>query len=412
MSAEDSIRWLPVREVGEVRMGKQLSPASRANGTQLPYLRVANVYEGRITYEDVKSMGFSVAEQEVYKLLPGDVLLNEGQENLGMVGRSAIYEGEPGAYRFQNTLIRFRPGPHVLPDYAQAIFVDWRRRGVFARVAEKTSISHLGGSRFAKILFPLRSRSDQQRIVEVLAAFAAEVRATEEAIVKLRTVRQGVLLSAIPSGTQRLAVPGVKSVQWLAVRDVGEVRMGKQLSPASREFGTRLPYLRVANVLDGWINYSDVNEMGFSDTEQRTYRLLTGDILLNEGQSLELVGRSAIYRRGAGKFFFQNTLVRFRAGEGLLPEYAHAVFSYWLTTGVFAAIAKKTTSIAHLGGDRFAGLPFPLVPLEEQQRVVSALAAWDKRIASEEEALRKIGSLKHGLVDDLLSGKVRMRDVA
>ena len=393
-------------------MGKQLSPASRANGTQLPYLRVANVYEGRITYADVKSMGFSAAEQEVYRLLPGDVLLNEGQENLGMVGRSAIYEGQPGAYRFQNTLIRFRPGPHVLPDYAQAVFVDWRRRGVFARVAEKTSISHLGGSRFAKILFPLRSRSEQQSIVEVLAAFAAEVRATEEAILKLRTVREGVLLSAIPDGMHRLAAPGGKFARWLAVGEVGEVRMGKQLSPTSREFGTQLPYLRVANVLDGWINYSDVNEMGFSDAERRTYRLLPGDILLNEGQSLELVGRSAIYRRGAGEFYFQNTLVRFRAGEDVLPEYAHAVFSCWLATGVFAGIAKKTTSIAHLGGDRFAELPFPLVPLDEQQKIVSTLAAWDNRIASEEAALRKLGSLRHGLAEDLLSGNVRVRDAA
>jgi type I restriction enzyme S subunit len=96
----------------------------------------------------------------------------------------------------------------------------------------------------------------------------------------------------------------------------------------------------------------------------------------------------------------------------LLPEYAQAVFSYWLTTGVFARIARKTTSIAHLGGDRFAGLPFPVVPLEEQRRVVAMLAAWEGRLASGQEAVRKLRSLKRGLVDDLLSGKVRVHDVA
>jgi len=139
----DDIRWVPVGEVGEVRMGKQLSPASRAAGGQMPYLRVANVFEGRIDYTDVKAMGFSAAEKNNYLLRPGDILLNEGQESLMVVGRSAVYDRDPDAFCFQNTLIRFRPGAMVLSEYAQAVFVKWRRSGVFASVAEKTSISHL-----------------------------------------------------------------------------------------------------------------------------------------------------------------------------------------------------------------------------------------------------------------------------
>lgn len=256
---------------------------------------------------------------------------------------------------------------------------------------------------------PLPSLRHQQRIVEALASLTEQEQAIEAAIAKLRTVRRGVLISAIPSAPE--AERGRSGI-WPTVREVGEVRMGKQLSPSSRQFGTQLPYLRVANVLDGWINYSDVKVMGFSDSERRTYELRPGDILLNEGQSLELVGRSAIYRRGEGEFQFQNTLVRFRVGEDVLPEYAQTVFSYWLTTGVFATIAKKTTSIAHLGGDRFASLPFPMVSLEDQRNVVRTLDAWDKRIASEEDALAKLRRLKQGLVDDLLSGKVRVQDVA
>jgi type I restriction enzyme S subunit len=71
-----------------------------------------------------------------------------------------------------------------------------------------------------------------------------------------------------------------------------------------------IPYLRVANVFDGWISTEDVLQMRFTDTEFQRYHLKTGDILLNEGQSLELVGRSAIYGGAPPKCCFQNTLVR------------------------------------------------------------------------------------------------------
>ncbi|MGW2718960.1 restriction endonuclease subunit S [Streptomyces sp. NPDC001492] len=376
-------------------MGKQLSPASRTGAGQWPYLRVANVYEGRIDYSDLNSMAFSAAERETYGLLPGDILLNEGQENLMNVGRSALYDGAPGEFCFQNTLIRFRPGPAVIPEFAQAVFVWWRANAVFAGIAEKTSISHLGGNRFGALLFPLIPVAAQRRIVEVLDSVTELERAIEASIAKLRSVRQGTLLDFM----------GRIQPEWTPVRDLGEVRMGKQLSPDSRAATEQYPYLRVANVHAGWIDYSDVNTMGFTKAERLVYGLLPGDILLNEGQSLELVGRSAIYRDAPGKFFFQNTLVRFRPGERVVPGYAQIIFEHWLQSGVFAGIAKKTTSIAHLGGERFAGLEFPLVSLTEQRDLVAAVSACDVNIAGESSELNKLRRLKQGLVDDLLSGR-------
>lgn len=56
------------------------------------------------------------------------------------------------------------------------------------------------------------------------------------------------------------------------------------------------PYLRVANVFEDRIDTSSVMEMNFTQEEFETYRLEDGDVLLNEGQSLHLVGRPAIYR--------------------------------------------------------------------------------------------------------------------
>jgi type I restriction enzyme S subunit len=199
---------------------------------------------------------------------------------------------------------------------------------------------------------------------------------------------------------------------WVPVSEVGEVRMGKQLSPeSSRENGSHVPYLRVANVLDGWIDYSDVKSMSFDVSERKKYGLMPGDILLNEGQSLQLVGRSAIYYGGPGEYCFQNTLIRFRAGTQVLPEYAHAIFTQWLNDGTFASVAKMTTSIAHLGGDRFAKLLFPWIPVPEQRKLVEALRSLSDFRFATEEALAKRKKISDSALTWIFSCRAREDDV-
>ncbi|MGW2296109.1 restriction endonuclease subunit S [Streptomyces violaceorubidus] len=185
-------------------------------------------------------------------------------------------------------------------------------------------------------------------------------------------------------------------IQWTEVRNVGDVRMGKQLSPAARDMPGQFPYLRVANVHLGRIDYADVNTMGFTSAERDRYGLKPGDVLLNEGQSLELVGRSAIYDGAEGRFCFQNTLIRFRPSADVLPAYAQLVFERWLATGVFAAIAKQTTSIAHLGGDRFAALLFPLIPMVAQRRIVEVLASLTELEQGIEASITKLHNVRRG----------------
>ncbi|MFD6490241.1 restriction endonuclease subunit S [Streptomyces sp. NPDC060188] len=408
MSAEDSICWLPVGEVGEVRMGKQLSPASRANGTQLPYLRVANVHEGRISYLDVNLMGFSVTEQETYKLLPGDVLLNEGQENLGMVGRSAIYDGEPGAYQFQNTLIRFRPGPRVLSDYAQAVFVNWRRCGVFARVAEKTSISHLGGSRFARIIFPLRTLTEQQRIVAILKALDELEQAVEASMAKGRQLRRGLLLAEMDSVVSSCPRRGWSRMPLKVLVPSAEYGISEALTsdPAG------IPVLRMNNIQDG---RSDVRDLRYCPVPVpgRLY-LKRGDVLFNRTNSIEHIGKSALWRDELREASFASYLVRLNPEQAkLLPEY----LVEWLMHPVVRQRVRSISTVAvqqvNVNPSRLRELDIDFPDdLTEQRRIVSTLAAFDARISRELDELTKLRKLKQGLTDDLLSGKVRVREVA
>ena len=156
---------------------------------------------------------------------------------------------------------------------------------------------------------------------------------------------------------------------WATVDQVGFVQLGRQRSPQHHNGANMVPYLRVANVFEDRIDTRDVKEMNFTPQEQLTFGLKHGDILLNEGQSLELIGRPAMFRDEVARCCFQNTLVRFCAAPSLDSFYALTVFLAYLHSGRFQKIAKWTTNIAHLGAQRFTALEFPLPPIEEQRRI-------------------------------------------
>jgi hypothetical protein len=81
---------------------------------------------------------------------------------------------------------------------------------------------------------------------------------------------------------------GVIPEEWevCPVGQKGEVVTGKAL--AVNGPGKQRPYLRTKNVFDGRIDIDDVLTMPMTDEQFAHFRVRQGDVLLNEGQSLEL----------------------------------------------------------------------------------------------------------------------------
>lgn len=193
-----------------------------------------------------------------------------------------------------------------------------------------------------------------------------------------------------------------------AVCEMGDVLTGKALAVAAP--GKPRPYLRTKNVFDGRIDVDDVLSMPMTDAEFDHFETKENDLLLNEGQSLELVGRCARYRGEYGHpVAIQNQLIRFRANTGTCPLFAEQRFRHCQHTGVFARIALKTTSIAHLGGKRFGALrlawPCDVV---EQKRIGTALADADAEVAHTVTLIAKQRSLKQAAMQELIGGNSRL----
>jgi type I restriction enzyme S subunit len=231
---------------------------------------------------------------------------------------------------------------------------------------------------------PIAPLSEQRRIVvaieEHLSDLDAAVAGLRRARASVNRYEAALLFAAVRGNAARLDDGGVAGQlwplpatwKWVTVDAAGDVLLGRQRAPQFLTGRHNHRYLRVANVGDDFLKLEDVKEMDFDEVHFRKYALQSGDILVSEGQSPELVGQSAIYRGGINGLCFQKTLHRFRAHGGIvLPEFAQIVFRAFVKSGVFQRYASLTVNIAHLTLERFKAVPFPLPPLEAQRMIVA-----------------------------------------
>jgi type I restriction enzyme S subunit len=275
---------------------------------------------------------------------------------------------------------------------------------------------------------PLRDASlaEQQCVADVLEMVDTAMEQTKTMIAKMQQVKAGMMYDLFTRGIllngelrpPRKGAPqlykespfGWIPKEWGIARvdSCGSVKLGRQRSPDQHSGVWSTPYLRVANVFDGYIDFSDILEMDFTPKERKAFSVVSGDILLNEGQSLELVGRCSLYEGNDNQFCFQNTLVRFRASSGHFPSFYRWLFKLCLDSGRFKTIAKQTTSVAHLGADRFARMLAPLLNLDEQRLIADRLNVEQRLVDIESARMKKLHDLKSGLMHDLLTGRVRI----
>lgn len=209
---------------------------------------------------------------------------------------------------------------------------------------------------------PLLPLQEQRRIAAILDKADAIRRKREDGICLTEELLRSTFLEMFGDPVKNERGWGV-----VQVKQAGHVQLGRQRAPKYQTGKHTHPYIRVANVFEDRIDLSDLLSMDFDSSDFATYRLVHGDILLNEGQSTELVGRPAMWRDELPECCFQNTLIRFRADpKKMEPEFALEVFLYCLRTGQFARLSSKTSSVAHLGAARFAEMPVPLPPLKLQ----------------------------------------------
>jgi type I restriction enzyme S subunit len=254
---------------------------------------------------------------------------------------------------------------------------------------------------------PLPASSEQEGIAaaieEQFSCLDAGIAALVSARARIGTLTRSILLAAVPE---------TYPAHWgrVTVGEAGQVMLGRQRAPQYHNGPNMRPYLRVANVFEDRIDTSDVMSMHFDEDEFAHYKILPGDILLNEGQSPQMLGRPAMYRGDPPDVAFTNSILRFRATPSVMPEWALLVFRRHMHARRFMRESKITTNIAHLSAGRFKSVEFPIPSLDEQKTIVAQtqenLSEAARLGGAVEDQLAKANSLRSSVLYAAFSGKL------
>lgn len=401
-------------------------------------VRLQNIGDGRFVDERAHISEAHYERLAKHEVVAGDVLVASLGE---LLPRACLAPASLGPAIVKADCIRIRPHPEI-----SATYLMWSLNSPDVRAAVGSSIKGVGRPRvnlgdLRRLPIPVAPTAEQERIVVAIEEAFSKLDAGQAGLRTVRQllkhVREAVLAAAVAGnlvphdpadapGAKLLADLGVDPIDdphlpllptswsWAHVQDVGEVDLGRQRSPKYHNGDNMKPYLRVANVFEDRIDTSDVMEMHFEPEAFERSRLVVGDILLNEGQTPELLGRPAMYRGDPPDVAFTNSLLRFRAGTGIEPEWALLVFRRHMHSGRFTRESRITTNIAHLSAARFKFVEFPVPPAEEQRRIVDEFAKQSSFIEACERAvdagLRRSTALRRSVLKAAFEGRLVPQD--
>ncbi|WP_426353758.1 restriction endonuclease subunit S [Stenotrophomonas maltophilia] len=135
------------------------------------------------------------------------------------------------------------------------------------------------------------------------------------------------------------------------------------------------PYLAVANVQRSFFKLEDLKSIEIAEDELPKYLVHEGDLLITEGGDWDKVGRTAIWQGGIENCVHQNHVFKARVpSEKLLKAWVELVFNSGIGRNYFAGASKQTTNLASINMTQLRSFPLPIPPVDEQRRILDALA--------------------------------------
>jgi len=169
-----------------------------------------------------------------------------------------------------------------------------------------------------------------------------------------------------------------------------------------------IPVLRMGNLQDGKIDWDDL--VFTNDAyEIKKYALSSGDVLFNRTNTIDLVGKTAIYQ-GARPAVFAGYLIRINTDKAVLDsKFLNYVLNAEFSKKHSAKVLSVAVGQANINGQKLKTYPIPFPPTKaEQEAIAEALSDADALIESLEQLITKKRNLKQGAMQELLTGKMRL----
>ena len=388
--------------VGKVCMCKRIFAHQTSNTGEVPFFKIgtfgkeADAYISKELYEDYKQR-FSYPQE-------GDVLISAA----GTLGRSVVFDGKDAYFQDSNIVWLDIDRNLLCNEYLYHYYkvIKWG-------ASEGSTIARLYNGIICNTHIALPDVEEQKQIATVLSEIDELISLTEKQISKKKAIKQGTMQELL-TGKRRL--PGYCN-KWKTdiIPDVLQKQEGIKTGP----FGSQLKkeYLLEDGLYKvyGQENvYTQDFSIGNRYLNREKFRQLqscevrSGDFLIS---TMGTIGKCAIVPNGICSGIMDSHLIRLRINEQkLMPEYLLHLFSEEL------GYLKGQTSKLSVGGI-MDGLSTKIVnalnvfypeDLSEQKAIADFLSSMNTEIQTLEQKLGKYRQIKQGMMQQLLTGKIRL----
>ncbi len=297
--------------------------------------------------------------------------------------------------------------------------------------SRSTGVSYpaINASDLADIRINLPDIETQRLIADYLnretARIDALVAEKEKMLALLEEKRAALISRAVARGLDENAPLKPSGLDWLGdipahwelwrLKHLAEVRGGLTLGKKYlRNDLIEMPYLRVANVQDGYLKLDDVQTVEVSPEEARCYLLQRDDVLMNEGGDIDKLGRGCVWRDEIKSCLHQNHVFSVR------PRRADAEWlALWTSTlhakRYFEQRAKRSTNLASISSTNIKELPVPMPPMDEQLNIKRYVESTVKKIVAiyseMQQSIELLKERRAALITAAVTGQVPLGEM-
>ncbi|WP_144936926.1 restriction endonuclease subunit S [Paenibacillus sp. 32O-W] len=255
------------------------------------------------------------------------------------------------------------------------------------------------------VFFP--SYNEQIVIVEILDKAQALIDKRKQAIAKLDELVQAVFFDMFGDLRLNTKCWDTKCLSEIAEVSSG-VTKGKKYNDAAL---VSVPYMRVANVQDGYVDISEIKEIEVSYNDSIRYRLQPRDVLLTEGGDPDKLGRGAVWTAPIKDCIHQNHIFRVRVNEEILnPYFLSACASSDYGKNYFLKMAKQTTGIATINMTQLKSFVVFLPPIELQNQFEQLVKTIEMEKQQMKFQLQQLESNFQALLQKAFKGELTVKD--
>jgi len=201
----------------------------------------------------------------------------------------------------------------------------------------------------------------------------------------------------------------------VSLKRISEIKGGLTLGKTYEGSLVMKPYLRAANVQDGYLDLKEVSEIEIPEQLSQKYELQYEDILMTEGGDLDKLGRGYIWEGQIEGCLHQNHVFAISTNQRLLlPKFLMYLTASQFGRDYFESTGKRTTNLASTNSTKLGLLPIPLPPIYEQREIVNYIENNLKQVQKINESIvkqiNKILNFRKSLIHECVTGMRSITD--